>query len=218
MIFQDRTEAGKKLGQTLRIQKIDRPILVALPRGGLPVAAAASEVTGWPLAVFVSRKLRCPWQPELAFGAVTENGPPYFNAPLMKRLGLDAETRNNEVAIQRLECARRRELFKDCLTPAGDLGFTPIIVDDGIATGATMIAAVQAMKAAGFKRVLCAAPVSSLEGGGEIDASCDGLVTLDRPPVFISVGQFYVHFPQLSDDEAVAICKKSNRCFKPDSQ
>ena len=218
MIFQDRTDAGKKLGQKLSKQKIDRPILVALPRGGIPVAAAASQVTGWPLAVFVSRKLRCPWQPELAFGAVTESGPPYFNVPLMASLGIDPETRDHEVAVQRAECSRRRELFRDCQIPGGDLSFTPIIVDDGIATGATMIAAVHALKASGFKRVLCAVPVSSLEGGSEIDASSDGLVTLERPPGFMSVGQFYIHFPQTSDEEAIAICKQSNMCIKPAGQ
>lgn len=217
-MFNDRTEAGKQLGQKLNSQKIERPLLVALPRGGIPVAAAAAEVTGWPLAVFVSRKLRCPWQPELAFGAVTESGPPYFNVPLLTTLGLDTETRDNEVAVQRLECSRRRELFKDCQIPAGDLRFTPVVIDDGIATGATAIAALHALKSAGFKRVLCATPVSSLEGGAEIDACCDGLITLDRPPGFMSVGQFYVHFPQLSDEEAVAICARSNRCFKAASQ
>mgnify|MGYP006276197851 FL=1 len=81
-----------------------------------------------------------------------------------------------------------------------------------------MIAAVHALKASGFKRVLCAVPVSSLEGGSEIDASSDGLVTLERPPGFMSVGQFYIHFPQTSDEEAIAICKQSNMCIKPAGQ
>lgn len=215
MLFNDRTEAGKKLGQKLSLQKITHPILVALPRGGIPVAAAAAMQTGWPLAVFVSRKLRCPWQPELAFGAVTQHGPPWLNTELLATIGLDHETQAKEIALQRGECARRMELFKECQIPPGDLTFTPVVIDDGIATGATAIAALKALQAAGFKRVMFATPVSSAEGAIEIEAICDGLVTLDRPFGFMSVGQFYTHFPQLSDEDAVRLCRQSNRCFKP---
>lgn len=209
MIFTDRNDAGSRLGQRLKQLPITKPLLVSIPRGGIPVAAAASKVTGWPMAVFVARKLRCPDQPELAFGAVTETGPVFLNASIMASVGLTTEERDEEIARQRTECARRRILFSECHLSATDPETTPILIDDGIATGATAIAALRSLRRLGFHRVLCAVPVCSRDGGASIEAECDGLITLDQPEGFVGVGQFYIHFPQLDDLEAQAICRRA---------
>ncbi len=209
MIFIDRNDAGSRLGHRLKKLAVTKPVLVSIPRGGIPVAAAAARVTGWPMAVFVARKLRSPNQPELAFGAVTESGPAFLNASIVESIGLTKEDRDEEIARQRAECARRRILFSDCQLSADDPDTTPILIDDGIATGATAIAALRSLRSLGFHRVLCAVPVCSRDGAASIEAECDGLVTLDQPGGFMGVGQFYIHFPQLDDLEAQSICRRA---------
>jgi len=209
LIFTDRNDAGSRLGQRLKQLLITKPLLVSIPRGGIPVAAAAAKVTGWPMVVFVARKLRCPSQPELAFGAVTESGPAFLNPSIMASIGLTKEDRDEEIARQRTECARRRILFADCHLSTNDPETTPILIDDGIATGATAIAALRTLRSLGFHRVLCAVPVCSRDSAASIEAECDDLITLDRPEGFMGIGQFYVHFPQLDDLEAQAICRKA---------
>ncbi len=215
MIFNDRTDAGTRLGRMLKKKLINRPLLIAIPRGGIPVAAAIADITGWPMKVFVARKLRCPFQPELAFGAVTESGPPFLNPSVLSTAHIDDDALAAEIAYQRKECARRRLLFAGCYLSTIDPTMTPILIDDGIATGATAIAAIRTLKTYGFHRVLCAAPVASEDGAADIEAEGDGLVTLDRPTGFVGVGQFYVHFPQLDDEEAQALCQKAISDFKP---
>lgn len=161
------------------------------------------------MVVFVARKLRCPGRPELAFGAITESGPAFLNLSIMASTGLTKEDRDKEISRQRTECVRRRVLFADCHLSTNDPETTPILIDDGIATGATAIAALRSLRSLGFHRVLCAVPVCSRDGAASIEAECDGLVTLDRPEGFVGVGQFYIHFPQLDDLEAQAICRKA---------
>lgn len=214
MIFTDRVDAGSRLGQRLKQLDITNPILVAIPRGGVPVAAAAANLTGWPMSVFVARKLRSPNQPELAFGAVTESGPAFLNPSIMASIGLTIEDRDEEIARQRKECARRSILFADSTLSKRDPDTTPILIDDGIATGATAIAALRSLKSSGFHRVLCAVPVCSREGAASIEAECDGLITLNQPEDFTGVGQYYRNFAQLEDMEVQAICRRAISDFK----
>lgn len=203
-IFRSRDEAGKLLGQALvNLEKFPDPQLVALPGGGVPIAGAASAITNWPVSVLIARKLRSPWNPELAIGATTATGPAYFNKFFVVQ-GNEAGI-EKEVQVQRQECSRREQIFQDYLFSNQKREITPILVDDGIATGATMIAAIRHLKFLGCHKIVCAVPVCAPEVADAIEAEGVKLICLLKPEIMLSVGSWYRSFPHIDEKNALQI-------------
>lgn len=206
MIFHDRKEAGERLAQELGKLALVNPIILALPRGGVPVGGAAARILGCPLDVIPLMKIPIPWSAEASYGVVAMDGTTALNRPLVNRLELS--DRELEIATQNVqqEAGRREQLYR-CGKPYPNLANrTVIIVDDGIASGYSMLAAVNFVKKRAFQSIIVAAPVSSdiavrmLMAG---DSSCR-IITLarDQETVF-SLGDYYRAFPILTDTDVI---------------
>ena len=200
MFFRDRKDAGEKLAATLKEKGFENPVVLGIPRGGVPVAAEVARAVHGDLAVVVARKLGAPGNPELAIGATTETGASYINTAVAAAAGADAHYIEAEKARQVQEAHRREELFDSHRRPPVK-GRTVIVVDDGIATGATAIAAVRSIKAEGAERVVLAIPVGPPEMVELLRSEADEVVCLDEDPGFWAVGQYYLDFSQVSDEE-----------------
>ena len=205
--FTDRDEAGWMLVERLRGQSLDKPVVLAIPRGGVEVGAAIARGLGCELDVVLSRKLRAPHQPELALGAVSEDGDVYLNhfASAMTDAGdayIEAERKR-----QLAEIARRRTMFRAVRPQADVRDRTVILTDDGIATGATMIAALHTVRAAGAKQIVVAVPVGAPDRIDAIRSLCDRVVCLQEPEAFWAIGQFYRNFEQVEDERVVELLR-----------
>ncbi len=206
-IFADREEAGWMLVERLRGETLEKPLVLAIPRGGVEIGAVLARGLGAELDVVLSRKLRSPHQPELALGAVSENGEVYLNhfASAMTDAGdayIEAE-RQRQLA----EIARRKTMFRAVRPQAPIAGRTVILTDDGIATGATMIAALHWVRNAGAKEIVVAVPVGSPDRLDAIRPLCDRLVCLLEPEAFWAIGQFYRDFEQVEDSRVVELLR-----------
>ncbi len=205
--FNDRAEAGWMLVERLRDEHLVRPLVLAIPRGGVEVGAALARGLGVELDVVLARKLRAPHQPELALGAVTETGEVHLNhfAAAMTDAGdayIEAERRR-----QLAEIERRRAIVRAVRPRAEIAGRTVILTDDGIATGATMIAALHTVRAAGAREVIVAVPVGAAERIAAIRPLCDRVICLLEPEAFWAVGQFYRHFEQVEDERVLDLLR-----------
>lgn len=200
-LFRDRQEAGRQLADRLANWR-DRDIIVlGIPRGGVPVAAEAARRLGADLDVVVARKLGAPGQPELAIGAVTANGGRFLNEEVIEDLGVSAAFLEKETAEQRAEAARREERFRGARPPVRIMGRVAILVDDGLATGATMRAAVRSVRSQQPARLIVAVPVGSREACAALGDEADEVVCLREPDPFLAVGFFYEHFEATEDPE-----------------
>jgi predicted phosphoribosyltransferase len=201
-IFRDRRAAGQALGERLARLAIAGDIVVlGLPRGGVPVAFEVARALELPLDVLVVRKLGLPWQPELAMGAIASGGALVCNDDIVRYLGGREDAFEAVRAREHAELVRREREFRGG-QPAVDLrGRTGILVDDGLATGATMEAAARALRTLGAARVVVAVPVASPEARERIAAVADEVVCLAAPAFFSAVGQWYRDFAQTSDEE-----------------
>ena len=205
--FTDRDEAGWMLVERLRGQSLEKPVVLAIPRGGVEVGAALARGLGCELDVVLSRKLRAPHQPELALGAVSEDGDVYLNhfASAMTDVGdayIEAERKR-----QLAEIDRRRTMFRAVRPQADVRGCTVVLTDDGIATGATMIAALHTVRAAGAKQIIVAVPVGAPDRIDAIRPLCDRVVCLQEPEAFWAIGQFYRNFEQVEDERVVELLR-----------
>jgi predicted phosphoribosyltransferase len=216
-IFNNRAEAGSLLVERLRDTDTDseKPLVLAIPRGGIEVGAAIARGLGCELDVVLSRKLRAPQQPELALGAVSESGVVYLNrfAAAMTNAGnayVEAE-RTKQLA----EIDRRRKMFRAVRPQADVRGHTVILTDDGIATGATMIAALKTVRASGAKKLIVAVPVGPTDRIKALRPLCDRVECLIEPADFWAVGQFYRDFEQVSDERVVEILQEFDGHGKP---
>jgi predicted phosphoribosyltransferase len=207
-MFNDRDEAGWMLVERLRGEAVEKPIVLAIPRGGIEVGAALARGLGCELDVVLSRKLRAPHQPELALGAVSETGEVHLNhfAAAMTDAG-DAYI-ETERKRQMAEIERRRAMFRAVRPQADVRGRTVIVTDDGIATGATMIAALKTVRAAGAREIVVAVPVGAPDRIDAIRPLADRIECLIEPADFWAVGQFYRHFDQVSDDRVVQLLRE----------
>lgn len=207
MQFVDRADAGRRLAQALRSYRDRDPLVLALPRGGLPIAAEIAAALAAPLDVVLVRKIGAPRQPELAMGALVEGDPPTAtrNEAVISAFAVDerAFSAAEERAAVELEDARRR--FIGDRPRATIAGRAAILVDDGVATGATAKAALQAIRRRGAKTLTLAVPVASPDALAALRREVDDLVCLAAPADFFAVGQFYADFHQVEDDEALAI-------------
>lgn len=200
--FVDREEAGRALGRVLRGRFPDEQVVVlGLPRGGVPVAAQVAAALGAALDVFVVRKLGTPGYPELAMGAVASGGVRVLNDDLVRRLRVSEHDVERVTAAEREELLRREHRYRPGRPPVDVAGRTALLVDDGLATGATMLAAVEAVRAAGAERVVVAVPVGAPESCRRLAAVADDLLCLHEPAGFGAVGSYYLDFGQTSDDE-----------------
>ncbi|WP_254537400.1 phosphoribosyltransferase [Halomarina litorea] len=201
-MFRDRTDAGERLAETLRERGVTADVVLAVPRGGLPVGRVVADALGRPLDVVVARKLGAPGNPELAIGAVGADGATWLNDDLLDRLGVGEGYVERERERQTAVAREKREAYQP--EPVDLAGKSVLIVDDGIATGATTIACVRAVEAAGARRVVVAVPVAPPESVALLRQVADDVVCVETPFVFGAVARFYDSFPQVSDDEARA--------------
>ncbi|MFJ4652290.1 phosphoribosyltransferase [Nocardia sp. NPDC088792] len=202
MFYPDRGVAGRALGGVLGHLRAADPLLLGLPRGGVPVAAAIRNVIGGDLDVLLVRKLGVPWQPELAMGAIGEDGVRVLNVDVMRHTGVTVEQLADVEALERAELERRRGVLRaDAPIPLKDR--TVVIADDGMATGATMAAGVEIARLHEPRRVVVAVPVSSVEALHRLRALADQVVCPLVPRSMGGVGAVYQDFHQLTDEEVV---------------
>ncbi len=206
MLFRDRTDAGRRLAELLAGRALDRPVVLGIPRGGLPVAVEVARAVHGDLAAIVARKLGAPGNPELAIGATTANGVYYLNQAAAKATGASDAYVAAERERQSKEAARREDLFDGHRRPPL-AGRNVIVVDDGVATGATAIAAVRSAKAAGASRVILALPVGPPQTLTELRSEADEVVCLHEDEDFWAVGQYYRDFRPVEDREVLDILR-----------
>jgi putative phosphoribosyl transferase len=200
--FVDRTAAGVRLAGVLARYRGTKALVLGIPRGGVPVAAEVARALGAQLDVIVARKAGVPGDPEVALGAVTSDGARFANDDLIKALGLSTDAVAAAFEKAAREAREREGRFRGGRPMPKMRGRTVIVVDDGIATGATMLAAVRSVRHAKPARLVAAVPVGSPDTCELLANEVDDLVCLERPASFHAVGQFYERFPQVTDEEA----------------
>ena len=201
-IFQDRAEAGRLLAEELVRYATRRNVIVlALPRGGVPVAFEVALVLHAPLDVFVVRKLGTPGQPELAMGAIATGGIRVLNMPVIEGLGIPMTVIDQVTAVEEQELKRRELAYRGRPSEPTVSGRTVILIDDGVATGATMRAAIRALNAQRPERLIVAVPTAAASTYSELQSEVDEFVALMTPEPFFGVGTWYQDFSQTSDAE-----------------
>ncbi len=220
MIFADRHEAGRRLAEKLLRFSDRRPIVLALPRGGVPVGYEIARALGAPLDLVLVRKLGAPGQPELAIGALALGAEAEIvtDQPLLAALGVTAAALAAITAREREEIQRRRKLYLGDRPPAPIAGRTAILVDDGIATGATMRAALHATRKRKPARLVLAVPVAAPDTIARLGAEADEIVCLEQPSSFFAVGQFYRSFTQLEDREVLDLLARARQFVAEENQ
>lgn len=206
-MFRDRTDAGEHLARALAEYKSADPVVLALPRGGLPVARIVADALAAPLDIVLVRKIGAPGQSELALGALVDGDPPeaVLNADLVELFGVSEDYLAQEKQALSKELDRRRESYLGDRERTDVAGKTAIVVDDGIATGATMRAALTATRSRSPKTLVLAVPVAPGESLRELSEEADRVVCLSTPEHFRAVSLHYQRFPQVSDDEVIAL-------------
>lgn len=205
MRFRDRRDAGRRLARRLKSLRAQRPVVLGLPRGGVPVAAEVAAGLGVPLDVLVVRKIGLPQQPELGVGAVGEGGVSVFDDAVLDTLGLTRADLADVVRRETREVNRRIRRYRGERPPAAMAGRTVVLVDDGVATGSTVRAAVEILRRRHADRIVVAAPVGSARAITALAGVADEVVCLQSPAYFRAIGEFYDDFAQLSDAEVIAI-------------
>lgn len=208
MIFSNRVTAARQLAAALSEYRGKHPLVLAIPRGAVPMAKIiAAELSG-EMDVVLVRKLRAPGNPEFAIGSVDESGWVYL-ADYASQVGASDEYIRKEVATQLEAIRQRRAQYTPVREPIDPAGRVVIVIDDGLATGATMIAALHALKAKQPKELICAVPVAPPDTIEKVSAKADRVVCLSAPVNFGAVAQFYMDFPQVSDEEVIAALSAS---------
>jgi putative phosphoribosyl transferase len=210
MIFRDRVEAGRRLARELSGYSGRTDVVVlGLVRGGVPVAFEVAHALGAPLDIFVVRKLGMPGQEELAVGAIASGGVCVFNEDLLSRFGFGGEALDRVARREEKELARRERAYRGTREALPVFGRIVILVDDGLATGASMRAAVTALRRLGPARIVAAAPVGAAETCEELRGIADEVVCAETPEPFWAVGNWYEDFSQTTDEEVRALLESA---------
>lgn len=205
VLFANREDAGERLGKALARFRGQRPLVLGIPRGGVPVAAQVARALEGDLDVIVARKLGSPFSPELAVGAVTADGMRYLNAPTIDELGVPEDYLDQVTKEKRAEAEARERRFRAGRAPFAVEGRTVILVDDGLATGSTMIAAARSVRARHPQRLVIAVPVAPRETCDAMRAEADEVTCLETPEFFMAVGLHYRDFSQTEDADVERI-------------
>jgi predicted phosphoribosyltransferase len=204
--FRDRTEAGAYLTEAIRPLLADRSVVLAIPRGGVDVAAVIADRLELPLDVVIPRKLGAPGNPELALGAIAE-GVRVLDERLIRTLAVPQEYLDQEIERQEAEIRRRTDAYREGRPPVTVEGRLAVVVDDGVATGSTAVAAIRWAKGSGAREVIFAAPVAPSEALARLQDEAETVVILSTPPHFYAVGQWYAEFPQVSDERVIDLLR-----------
>lgn len=202
-MFSDRTDAGRRLAERLRERGVTADIVLAIPRGGLPVGRAVADALGLPLDVVAARKLGAPGNSELAVGAVAADGTVWLNDPFVAQLGLERAALDAAIEREQAAAQQKVERYRGDRPPLDLRGKTALVVDDGVATGATTIACLRQVRNAGAARVVLGVPVGPPDAVARLEQEADEVVCVATPADFGAVGRFYDSFAQVSDEEAM---------------
>jgi putative phosphoribosyl transferase len=205
-MFVDRNDAAHQLAAALLRYRGKQPLVLAIPRGAVPMARIIARELQGDFDVVLVRKLRAPWSPEVAIGAVDESGWTYL-APFAQTAGADTDYLTSEKAQQLATIAARRRQYTPIRPPLNPHDRLVIVVDDGLATGATMMAALHGLRQQHPRRLICAVPVASREALALVRPLADEVVCLLQPADFQAVGEHYQHFGQVEDEEVIAMLK-----------
>ena len=207
--FHDREHAGRVLAKLLRSYANERPLVIGLPRGGVPVAYEVAKALRAELDVWIVRKLGAPMQPELGMGAVAEGGDPYVDEALVAELGVSAERLDALVRVKNEEVLERQRLFRDGAPPPDVRGRTVIVVDDGIATGGTAHAALRAIRKNAPAKVVLAVPFASRDRLETFEGEADEIVCAEADLMIFAVGEGYENFEQTTDEDVVELLRRA---------
>lgn len=209
-MFRDRQEAGRKLAEELVKLKLADPVVLALPRGGVPVAAEIADALKAPLDLVIVRKVGAPGNPELAVAAIVDGNPPdvVLNRTIVEAYGLDDAELRTLVGRERPELERRRLAYSGRRRPPSTVNKTVILVDDGAATGTTMKVAVRALKRRSPREIVVALPVAPPDTLAELASEANRIVCLSKPARFSALSHHYHEFPQLTDEEVVDLLRR----------
>jgi putative phosphoribosyl transferase len=202
-MFKNRKEAGQKLAEKLLHYQGKNPLILGIPRGGVPIAREIFDILGGELDVIIPRKVGVPWHRELAAGAVTMDGGFILNQQVARGHGITGQDLEYEILGARAEIRRRMDLYRGDMPLPIIQGRTVILTDDGVATGFTMRAALKDLREKEAGRLVLALPVAPPDTARQLQKEVDELVCLDMPAIFYAVGQFYADFDQLSDEEVI---------------
>jgi putative phosphoribosyl transferase len=210
MPFKDRSDAGCKLAKALAGYKDQKPVILALPRGGVPVAAEVAAVLNAPLDLILVRKVGVPFQPELAMGAVVDGGASIIvrNEDVIKLAGIDESAFKAACDSELAEIERRRQRYLGSRERVDVSGRTAIVIDDGVATGATTRAALRATRMRDPKKLVLAVPVAPADSLAELRSDADDVICLEQHEFFYAIGAYYADFSQVSDEEVIDILKR----------
>ena len=205
-MFRDRQDAASQLADALKTYQGKKPLILAVPRGAVPMAKLIAERLGGEFDVVLVRKLRAPWQSELAIGSIDESGWTYI-APFAASMGVDDDYLAQEKQTQLETIRKRRAQYTPIRAPIDPTGRIVIVIDDGLATGATMISALHGLRNRKPARLICAVPVAPPDTLAKVGQMADEVVCLQAPELFQAVSQFYGHFSQVEDDEVIALLR-----------
>ena len=211
MRFADRGEAGARLGRAVAAHAPQAPLVAALPRGGVPVGFQVAEALGCELDVVVVRKIGVPFHPELAMGAVAEGGVVIKNQEIMYGVGIDESEFTSRAEMERDELEARVARYRATVPAVDPGGRTVVVVDDGLATGSTALAAIEALRARDALEVWLAVPVAPPDVVPAMTRATDRFIVLEQPRRFVAVGAWYDDFSPTSDAEVVDLLERSRR-------